>query len=68
MRSTTDFKYPFESSLKIKAFNWLELGAGTRVADRTLIYGVAVIRFADSFGIESKFGDEYINALFRVDI
>jgi len=63
-----NFKYAFESSLKLKPLNWLELGAGTRVADRTLIYGVAVIRFADNFGIESKFGDDYISALFRVDI
>lgn len=62
------FKYAFESSLKVMPFRWLELGAGTRVADRTLIYGVFVIRFADSFGIESKFGDDYVSALFRVDI
>lgn len=63
-----NFKYAFESSLKVRPLNWLELGAGTRVADRTLFYGLALIRFTENFGIESKFGDDYVSALFRVDI
>lgn len=63
-----NFKYAFESAVKVRTLSWLELGAGARVADRTLAYGVAVIRFSDYFGIESKFGDDYVSALFRVDI
>lgn len=62
-----NFKYAFESSLKYQTFEWLDIGVGTRVADRTLVYGVAVFRFTPSFGLEGKVGEDYNSLLFRVD-
>ncbi|MBC7715123.1 MAG: hypothetical protein H7177_17390 [Rhizobacter sp.] len=62
-----NFKYAFESSLKFQVLNKLDIGAGARVADRTLAYGVAFLRFTDSFGLEAKYGDEYKSLLLRVE-
>lgn len=61
------FEYAFESSLKVQPFKFFEIGVGARVADRTLVYGVALFKFTDHFGLEGKFGDDYHSALFRVD-
>lgn len=62
-----NFTYAFESSVKYQLCESLDIGAGARVADRTLAYGVAVFRFSSSFGLEGKFGDKYKSLLLRVD-
>lgn len=62
-----NFTYAFESSVKYQLSEKLDIGAGTRIADRTLVYGVAVFRFTPSFGLEGKVGDNYNSLLFRVD-
>ena len=62
-----NFKYAFESSLKYQIFESLDIGVGTSVSDRALYYGVAVLRFTPSFGLEGKVGDDYNSLLLRID-
>ncbi len=62
-----NFEYAFESSVKFPIFRMLDIGAGARIADRTIYYGVAVFRFNHNLGLEGKVGDDYTSALFRID-
>lgn len=61
------FKYAFESTVKLQLIDQFDIGVGTRVADKSLVYGVAVFRFTPSFGLEGKVGQDYNSLLLRVD-